>query len=98
MNRPIVRNRDQDPMSDEPWQLAMFRKGLKKRLRLKALEKLLKPVAPGERCLLLTCGDNNGAMNYFLRKLGGQVVVGRSRGSLDCRDVRASGRSCGACG
>lgn len=56
----------------EPWQLAMFRKGLKKRLRLKALKKLLLPVAPEERCLLLTCGDNNGAMNYFLRELGGR--------------------------
>jgi SAM-dependent methyltransferase len=24
-----------------------------------------------ERCLLLTCGDNNGAMNFFLRQIGG---------------------------
>jgi SAM-dependent methyltransferase len=56
----------------EPWQLAMFRKGLKKRLRLQALKKLLLPLAPDERCLLLTCGDNNGAMNYFLRELGGR--------------------------
>ena len=56
---------------EEPWQLGMFRKGLKKRLRLKALRKLLRPIAPAERCLLLTCGDNNGAMNYFLRELGG---------------------------
>jgi SAM-dependent methyltransferase len=56
----------------EPWQLAMFRKGLKKRLRLKALKKLLLPIASAERCLLLTCGDNNGAMNYFLRELGGR--------------------------
>ena len=56
----------------EPWQLAMFRKGLKKRLRLKALKKLLLPLGPDERCLLLTCGDNNGAMNYFLRELGGR--------------------------
>ena len=49
----------------------MFRKGLKKRQRLKALKRLLQPIQPGERCLLLTCGDNNGAMNYFLRELGG---------------------------
>jgi 2-polyprenyl-3-methyl-5-hydroxy-6-metoxy-1,4-benzoquinol methylase len=56
---------------EEPWQLAMFRKGLKKRLRLQALKKLLLPLLPEERCLLLTCGDNNGAMNYFLRELGG---------------------------
>lgn len=56
----------------EPWQLAMFRKGLKKRLRLKAMKKLLQPISVEERCLLLTCGDNNGAMNYFLRELGGR--------------------------
>lgn len=56
----------------EPWQLGMFRKGLKKRLRLKALKGLLLPLGPHERCLLLTCGDNNGAMNYFLRELGGR--------------------------
>jgi SAM-dependent methyltransferase len=56
----------------EPWQLAMFRKGLKKRLRLKALKKLLLPIAGEEHCLLLTCGDNNGAMNYYLRDLGGR--------------------------
>lgn len=56
----------------EPWQLGMFRKGLKKRLRLEVLTQLLLPIAAGERCLLLTCGDNNGAMNYFLRGLGGR--------------------------
>jgi SAM-dependent methyltransferase len=56
----------------EPWQLGMFRKGLKKRQRLAALKSLLLPIQRGERCLLLTCGDNNGAMNYFLRALGGQ--------------------------
>jgi SAM-dependent methyltransferase len=61
-----------DSEAREPWQLGMFRKGLKKRLRLKALKQLLLPIEPGERCLLLTCGDNNGAMNYFLRELGGQ--------------------------
>lgn len=55
----------------EPWQLAMFRKGLKKRLRLKVLEALLADVSSHDTCLLLTCGDNNGAMNYFLRELGG---------------------------
>jgi SAM-dependent methyltransferase len=49
----------------------MFRKGLKKRLRLKTLTRLLSPIPPDDRCLLLTCGDNNGAMNYLLRELGG---------------------------
>jgi SAM-dependent methyltransferase len=54
------------------WQLDMFRKGLKKRQRLEILTSLLAPIPDGDRCLLLTCGDNNGAMNYFLRKLGGR--------------------------
>ena len=54
------------------WQLDMFRKGLKKRQRLKVLTSLLAPIPDRDRCLLLTCGDNNGAMNYFLRKLGGR--------------------------
>ena len=58
-------------MQELPWQIKMFRKTLKKQIRLKHLTRLLKPIAPGERCLLVTCGDNNGAMNYFLRELGG---------------------------
>ncbi len=49
----------------------MFRKTLKKQMRLKELSALLEPVAENEKCLLVTCGDNNGAMNYFLRELGG---------------------------
>lgn len=60
-----------DKEQAEPWQLDMFRKGLKKRLRLRVLTDLLGQVGAGEKCLLLTCGDNSGAMNYFLRKLGG---------------------------
>jgi SAM-dependent methyltransferase len=54
-----------------PWQLKMFRKGLKKNLRLKSLKRHLKAIRDDEKCLLATCGDNNGAMNYFLRELGG---------------------------
>lgn len=54
------------------WQLDMFRKGLKKRQRLEVLTSLLAPIPLMDRCLLLTCGDNNGAMNYFLRNLGGR--------------------------
>lgn len=54
-----------------PWQILMFKKTLKKQMRLKQLTKLLTPIKPGEQCLLVTCGDNNGAMNYFLRELGG---------------------------
>jgi SAM-dependent methyltransferase len=55
-----------------PWQLRMFRKTLKKQMRLRCLRKHLGSIGPGERCNLITCGDNNGAMNYCLRELGGQ--------------------------
>jgi SAM-dependent methyltransferase len=55
-----------------PWQIKMFRKGLKKNLRLKSLRRHLSDLGDDEKCLLATCGDNNGAMNYFLRKLGGK--------------------------
>jgi SAM-dependent methyltransferase len=55
----------------EPWQLAMFRKSLKKQQRYALLKALLAPLAPADRCLLVTCGDNNGAMNHGLRALGG---------------------------
>jgi len=55
-----------------PWQLKMFKKGLKKNLRLKSLQRALGRIEDDERCMLITCGDNNGAMNYFLRELGGK--------------------------
>jgi SAM-dependent methyltransferase len=53
------------------WQLAMFRKSLKKKMRLGVLKKMLGSIQAEERCLLITCGDNNGAMNHHLRRLGG---------------------------
>jgi SAM-dependent methyltransferase len=56
-----------------PWQLAMLDKALKKRQKLAALKKHLRDL-PGNRCLLLTCGDNNGAMNYRIREWGGNWV------------------------
>ena len=68
-NPPEVRHPVRN--SEEPWQLSMFRKGLKKQQRLACLKKLLDTIGPSERCLLLTCGDNNGAMNFFLREIGG---------------------------
>ena len=55
-----------------PWQLQMFKKTLKKKLRLKALRKHLGYLSSDDQCLLVTCGDNNGAMNYYLREIGGQ--------------------------
>lgn len=54
----------------EPWQLRMFRKTLKKRKKLELLSRML-----GEldrlKCLLITHGDNNGALNWHFRQLGG---------------------------
>ncbi|GAB4380284.1 MAG: hypothetical protein Kow0042_30320 [Calditrichia bacterium] len=58
--------------NSEAWQLKMFKKTLKKRLRLKNLKKILGRDLQGKKCLLVTCGDNNGAMNYYLRELGGE--------------------------
>ena len=55
-----------------PWQLRMFNKTLKKQQRYQVLKQHLGPIADHETCLLVTCGDNNGAMNHYLRELGGQ--------------------------
>jgi SAM-dependent methyltransferase len=49
----------------------MYDKSLKKKIKLAHLKKHLGSVI-GKRCLLLTCGDNNGALNYHLRELGGR--------------------------
>ena len=57
-------------MTTEPWQLRMFRRSLKKRLKLKALLDQLGDLS-GKRCLLVTCGDNNGALNWHFRECGG---------------------------
>jgi SAM-dependent methyltransferase len=63
----------QSAMNVVPWQLMMLDKALKKRQKLAALKKHLRDL-PGNRCLLLTCGDNNGAMNYRIREWGGDWV------------------------
>jgi SAM-dependent methyltransferase len=59
----------------EPWQLQMFRRSLKKQQKLRALLDLLGDVR-GQRCLLITCGDNNGALNWHFRSHGGTWVWG----------------------
>lgn len=59
-------------MNQVPWQLKMFRKTLKKQIRYNVLKKHLGDISDEEKCLLVTCGDNNGAINYYLRELGGQ--------------------------
>ncbi|MBT8088807.1 MAG: class I SAM-dependent methyltransferase [Gammaproteobacteria bacterium] len=57
---------------DTAWQLKMFNKSLKKKMRYGVLKKHLGTIGADEKCLLVTCGDNNGAMNHYLRELGGK--------------------------
>jgi SAM-dependent methyltransferase len=49
----------------------MYRKSLKKQQKVRLMLDLLGPLQD-ERCLLLTNGDNNGAMNHVLRQTGGR--------------------------
>jgi ubiquinone/menaquinone biosynthesis C-methylase UbiE len=56
---------------EQPWQLRMFQRSLKKQLKLKALLQLMQPVT-NQDCLLITCGDNNGALNWHFRAQGGR--------------------------
>jgi SAM-dependent methyltransferase len=60
---------------ERPWQLEMFRRSLKKQQKLSALLAMLGDVA-GQNCLLLTCGDNTGAMNWHFREHGGRWTWG----------------------
>jgi SAM-dependent methyltransferase len=59
----------------EPWQLQMFQRSLKKRQKLDALLKFTGNVS-GQKCLLITCGDNNGALNWYFRTCGGEWMWG----------------------
>ncbi len=54
-----------------PWQLDMFERSLKKQQKLKALLEILGPLQD-ERCLLITAGDNNGALNWHFKEAGGR--------------------------
>lgn len=58
-------------MSEMPWQLKLFDKTLKKKQKIKTLRRHFKDLR-GKRCLLITCGDNNGAMNYHIKNWGGK--------------------------
>jgi SAM-dependent methyltransferase len=53
-----------------PWQLQLYQKSLKKQQKINLLLELLGPLED-RRCLLVTNGDNNGAMNLVLRQAGG---------------------------
>jgi SAM-dependent methyltransferase len=60
-----------DAVSAKPWQLRMFEVSLKKKQKVRLLLELLGPLAE-QRCLLVTCGDNSGAMNFQFRAAGGR--------------------------
>ena len=51
----------------------LLKAGGKKKLKVNLLLKHLRK-NPLKKCLLITCGDNNGAMNYQFRKAGGEWV------------------------
>ena len=72
---------DQQPArNDNPrWQLEMFRRSIKKQLKLSALLDILAEV-DGKNCLLVTCGDNNGALNWYFREHGGAWTWGDVEG------------------
>ena len=69
------------PPSERPWQLRLFDKTLKKKQKLALLSRLLGPPGPEDRLLLLTNGDNNGAMNYVFRENGGRWTWGECEAS-----------------
>jgi SAM-dependent methyltransferase len=64
--RPISRSED----TQQPWQLRMFSKTLKKQQKLALLLRQIGDVR-GKKCLLVTNGDNNGALNHHFRSHGG---------------------------
>lgn len=78
------------PALPEAWQLKMFRRSLKKQLKLEALLKEIGDTA-GQRCLLVTCGDNNGALNWHFRHAGGTWTWG----DLEARCLEEMGRFLG---
>ena len=59
----------------QPWQLEMFHRSLKKQQKLAALLGILGPTND-LTCLLITCGDNNGALNWYFREHGGRWFWG----------------------
>jgi len=70
METQSVETSKEHPAGKESWQLQMFRRSLKKQQKLKALLDVLGNI-DGQKCLLITCGDNNGAMNWHFKEHGG---------------------------
>ncbi|MBN1249988.1 MAG: class I SAM-dependent methyltransferase, partial [Anaerolineae bacterium] len=61
--------------TQEPWQLQMFGRSLKKRQKLENLLAVAGNVG-AQKCLLVTLGDNNGALNWHFRAHGGNWTWG----------------------
>ena len=57
----------------EPWQLTLYRRGLKKRLTVRAVLDNL-PAVDGRRCLEIGCAT--GITSWFLRRHGGTWISG----------------------
>ncbi|OGD20391.1 MAG: hypothetical protein A2Y69_08555 [Candidatus Aminicenantes bacterium RBG_13_59_9] len=55
-------------MSQDPWQLRLVKKSLKKKSKLRLLEKTI-PLSPGRTALDLGCAQ--GILGYFARRRGG---------------------------
>lgn len=53
------------------WQLELLSRSLKKQQKLSLLRKQIETL-PGRKRLLITHGDNNGALNYRFREWGGE--------------------------
>ena len=66
----LPESRQPGSQAEKPWQLKMFSVAVKKRRKLDALLSHLGPALTGD-CLLVTCGDNNGALNWHIRRAGG---------------------------
>jgi SAM-dependent methyltransferase len=62
--------------SGTPWQLQMYAKSLKKRQKVDLLMRLMGKLS-GQRCLLISGHDNNGAMNHHFRAAGGRWSWGQ---------------------
>jgi SAM-dependent methyltransferase len=71
METTTTRPLDPHLQGEEPWQLHMFRRSLKKQQKLNALLGVLGPLE-NQDCVLITCGDNNGALNWHFKQHGGR--------------------------
>jgi len=70
MKLTTLESSESQTMAKEAWQLQMFRRSLKKQQKLSALIDVLGGTKD-LKCLLITCGDNNGALNWHFKSQGG---------------------------